>query len=100
MLKGRKPTKEEKQYMDDVVQMGCIICKMFEGVYSPAEIHHTDGKTKPEAHFKTLGLCFNHHRAKMDNKDFTSRHDFKARFEERYKPESELISITMAKVGR
>ena len=97
-MKGRNPTAAEKDYMTKVVMLGCIVCLEHHGVYSPPEIHHTDGKTKEDAHLRILGLCFNHHRAGQDNKDYTSRHPFKKRFEKRYGAEQELMVITKERI--
>jgi hypothetical protein len=90
-MKGRNPTAAEKRHMDKVASLGCIVCKWHHGVYSPAVIHHIDGKTKPEAHFNVLPLCPLHHNSKEDNEHYTSRHDFKNRFEARYGTEQELL---------
>ncbi len=92
-MKGRTPTAEEKRWMARVAEMGCIVCKK-QGYFTPCEIHHLDGKTKEGAHFKTIGLCFHHHRAGVDNELLTSRHPYKARFEKRYGNESELLNQT------
>ena len=48
--------------MDAVAALGCVVCRRALGCYSPAEIHHTQGKTKPGAHMLVLGLCPQHHR--------------------------------------
>jgi len=61
-MKGRKPTEEEKDWMDDICQFGCIVCYLeFDGLYTPAVPHHIEGKTKPGAHFQTIPLCPAHH---------------------------------------
>ena len=62
-MKGRNPTAEEKRHMTAVRELGCIACRN-KGIETPGEytlIHHTDGKTKPNAHLKTLPLCDPHH---------------------------------------
>lgn len=84
--------------MTQVVMLGCIVCLEYHQVYSPPEIHHTDGKTKEGAHFKILGLCYNHHRAGQDNEHFTSRHPNKKRFEKRYGTEQELMEKTRERI--
>ena len=78
-MKGRTPNKAEKQHMDRVSQLGCIVCRQQGKGRVPCEIHHVDGKTKPDAHFKVLPLCFEHHRMGSD-KEPISRHPYKARF--------------------
>lgn len=93
-MKGRTPTADEKRHMTAVSALGCIVCRLFMQTYSPAEIHHTDGKTKPGAHFKVLGLCHWHHRGGNDCETYTSRHPFKTEFEARYGSEQELMDKT------
>ena len=62
-MKGRNPTAAEKRHMSAVRQIGCIAC-LNNGIETPPDytlIHHIDGKTKPNAHFKVLPLCDPHH---------------------------------------
>lgn len=80
--------------MDAVQDLGCVACYVELGEITPCEIHHVAGKTKPGAHYNILGLCPPHHRHGYDNDQFTSRHPYKARFEERYGPEAQLVIIT------
>lgn len=96
MLPGRKPTPEEQQYLDDVAQLGCMICRLYLCLInehaSPAEIHHTDGKTKEGCHFKVIPLCDKHHR--LTGKGYCSRANGKKAFEDAYMPEEDLIEVT------
>ena len=57
-MKGRNPTAKEKRHMDKVSQIGCIVCRNQGNLFVPSEIHHTQGKTKVNAHFLVLPLCF------------------------------------------
>ena len=97
-MKGRTPRKAEKEWMDKISQLGCIVCLKHEDVYSPAEIHHLEGKTKPEAHFRSIPLCFNHHREGSFNFLWVSRHPWKTEFEKRYGKEIDLLELTKKKV--
>ena len=90
-MKGRRPNICEKEWMDKISQLGCIVCLKHEDVYSPAEVHHISGKTKPGAHLLTLPLCFNHHREGSFNFLWVSRHPWKTEFEKRYGKEEELL---------
>ena len=91
-MKGRKPNAEEQNHMDRVSQLGCIVCRL-QGFYGvPAEIHHIEGNTKINTHFKILPLCFEHHRMGSD-KEPISRHPYKARFEKAYGSEYKLLEI-------
>ncbi|HDI3137188.1 TPA: hypothetical protein PMB18_002178 [Vibrio cholerae] len=60
-LKGRKPTVDEQRVMDAFGKLGCIACLMKGRLRPLVSIHHTDGRTKPFAHYRTLPLCENHH---------------------------------------
>lgn len=95
-MKGRKPSAAEKLWMNKVSDIGCIVC-LNNGIESPAEIHHLDGRTKEGAHFHTIGLCARHHRL-ADNhpKDWISRHgDGVKAFEREYGTENELLLQVM-----
>ena len=90
MQGSKPPNKKEKEHMDKVQQLGCIVCKLERGIYTPAEIHHIVGKTK-RSHMRVLPLCFRHHREGSYNELFVSRHPFKREFEKRYGTEEELL---------
>lgn len=89
MLIGRKPTVDEQRHMQRVQALGCIICRIYRRQNTPAEIHHTDGKTKPDAHKKVLPLCPPHHR--IPGNGYVSRADGKRAFELEYMPEEDLL---------
>ena len=77
--------------MDKVSQIGCIVCRNQGNLFVPSEIHHTQGKTKDNAHFLVLPLCFQHHREGTMNGLWVSRHPWKKEFEKRYGTELELL---------
>jgi len=91
-IKGRSPTTNESKHMDNVSQLGCIVCRNKGLGIVPAEIHHTQGKTKLESHFKVLPLCYEHHRGGRDQEPI-SRHPWKRRFEKEYGTEKELLEL-------
>ena len=98
-MKGRNPNSKEKKHMDRVSQLGCIVCYL-QGFYGvPAEIHHIEGKTKIDTHFKVLPLCFEHHRMGSDMEPI-SRHPYKARFEKAYGTENELLELVNSMVKK
>ena len=78
--------------MDRVRDFGCIICRQQGKGRRPCEIHHVYGKTKKDAHFKVLPLCFEHHRMGSD-KEPISRHPYKARFVAAYGTEESLLDL-------
>ena len=98
MLKGRSPTSDEKTHMEAIASLGCIVCLIHHGVYSPTELHHIDGRTKPGAHFHIIPLCYRHHREGADCEEYTSRHPHKKRFERRYGTEINLMHEVLARL--
>lgn len=90
-MKGRTPTKAEREWMNAITGLGCIVCWVHKGCQTPAMPHHIDGKTKPDAHFNTIPLCHLHHQGGADCHEYVSRHPYKARFEQRYGTEQELL---------
>lgn len=90
-MNGKTPNKTEKQWLDQITQLGCIVCLLFERCFTPCEVHHTNGG---DNHLETIGLCFPHHRGGVDNAVYTSRHPYKAKFEKRYASEKELLTET------
>lgn len=98
-MKGRGANAADKQWMDRITQLGCCVCHRQFNVFTPAEVHHIDGKTKEGAHLKSIPLCYKHHRGGEDNASYTSRHPFKKRFEERYGTQYELLEWTQVKVN-
>lgn len=97
-LGGRSPTKADREWMDAISGLGCIVCHLDIGVDTPAEVHHIDGKTKPGAHRRSIPLCYLHHRAGLDNEQATSRHPYKRRFEDRYGSEELLLEQTRMRI--
>jgi len=85
--------------MDSISQLGCIVCHVHECLYTPAEIHHIGGKTKPQAHLNSIPLCFFHHRGGENTDQYVSRHPWKSAFEARYGLESELLDFTTDKLN-
>jgi hypothetical protein len=90
------PTKAEKAHWDKVAQLGCIAC-IKDGYRNPlVSIHHIDGRTKKGAHMKVLPLCAGHHQDGTGNdKNMIAVHPYKARFEEAYGKQEELLTKVM-----
>ncbi len=90
------PTKAEKHYWNQVAELGCIAC-LQDGYRNPiVSIHHCDGRTKPYAHLKVLGLCAGHHQrgANTNCPTMLAIHGDKARFEAKYGTQAELMQKT------
>lgn len=95
---GRTPNKEEKEWLDAITSLGCIVCYLGLGVFTEASPHHITGKTKPGAHMKTIPLCGRHHQ--ISGLGYVSRHgDGKARFEAAYRSEEYLLEMTAKAIG-
>lgn len=82
-------TNQERAWLDDIVEMGCIVCKQ-DWIYSPAEVHHILKSGRRQTHMETIPLCYVHHRGGMNNEIAVSRHPHKRAFEKRYGTEAEL----------
>ena len=83
----KRPTVEEKKYMSQVADYGCIACHQ-DGLNVPAEIHHIrkhTGMGLRTSHMKILPLCSLHHRTGK-----ISVHLGKKAFEEKYGTEEQL----------
>ena len=84
--------------MGRVVQLGCIVCRLYHGAKdSPAEIHHLDGKTKHNAHYRVIPLCAHHHR--QGDEYAPSIHSVAGKygysdFKERYATVEALLKVT------
>ena len=74
--------------MGRVAALGCCVCWREWQVMSPAAIHHTDGKTKPGAHFKVLPLCAQHH---QHGGYGVALHAGRAEWERRFGTQTELL---------
>ena len=66
-MMGRSPTCDEKRWMSQICEVGCIVC-INDHYISPWDCspgyclpHHIDGKTKAYAHYQTIPLCDRHH---------------------------------------
>lgn len=88
-MQGRNPTAEEQRWMDAACELGCIVCLKFESIWTEPSPHHIDGKTKPGAHFKVIGLCGRHHQ--IPGPGYETLHFNKTRFEKAYGTQYELL---------
>ena len=86
-FKGRSLTKADKERYVKLQEFGCVVCMKYLDVWSPAAIHHIDGKVKPGAHQKTIPLCGAHHQGPYG----TGLHAGKAEFERKFDTEMNLL---------
>jgi hypothetical protein len=69
----RRPTKAEREYMDLVASLGCIICRR------PPELHHPRclaGMGQRSSHMDVIPLCFDHHRGSTMSAHGRDRKEF------------------------
>ena len=92
-MRGKKPTAEEKRFHDKIASLGCIACYLDGRYMEEVSIHHIDGRTKPGAHMKVLGLCAGHHQDGTGIPGLTAVHPWKARFEKKYSKQSEILKL-------
>ena len=88
-------TKAEAKFQQDLRTMGCIVCRLFLGVRSPANIHHILSGSRRKGEMFALPLCRYHHQGGCNNPTYVSRHPFKKAFEARYG--SELVLLEKCK---
>jgi len=58
-------TKSEKEHMNRVAELGCVLCHHLGYGETPAEVHHLrhgQGMAQRASNFLTVGLCPEHHR--------------------------------------
>jgi len=89
----------EKEYLDAVAQLGCIICRNVLGIYdSPAVIHHIrtgQGASQRASNYFTIPLCPLHH---TNGGYGVAIHAGKKAFEMLYGTELNLLAQTIQEV--
>lgn len=55
-------TKTEKHHVNAVASVGCVICREYDDVITPCEIHHIGEGSGQRSDFMVAGLCEQHHR--------------------------------------
>ena len=97
-MKGRNPTAEEKALWSRMAEYGCVACHKDGWVNRQVSIHHIDGRTKPGAHKRVLPLCAGHHQDGTGIPGLIAVHPWKARFEDRYGKQDDLLNEIMGKI--
>lgn len=87
-------TKLEKRWLNAITELGCIVCLVFDRLFSPAEPHHLLDGGRRRGHLFTIPLCPGHHRFGLDTEVATSRDQCRRRFEARYGTEESLLEKT------
>ena len=86
----KPPTKEEREHMSRVAEMGCIVCRQMGYPGTPAELHHIRagaGAGQRSSHFRVIPLCFHHHSAQGSD----GFHKAPRSWQERHGTEEELL---------
>lgn len=95
--KQRAVTHIEHAIWTQLAELGCIAC-LKDGHYNPhVSIHHVDGRTKPGCHLLVLPLCGPHHQD--DGSGAVAVHPWKARFEQRYGAQLDLVAECRKLIG-
>lgn len=94
---SKSKTKEEKKWLSDVAELGCICCRNMGFGASLAEIHHVrtgQGMAQRASHTDVLPLCPPHHRACYE----TGFHASPKSWQEIHGTEIELLEQTKQEV--
>jgi len=83
-MKKRAATQKEKDYMDDVRALGCLICRRY------AQIHHVTGHAYgSRSNMRVLPLCADHH---QNNAYGHALHNGTKTFESNYGTQAEMLA--------
>jgi len=90
MAKKKVATKGEREFLNKVASLGCLVCQR------PANVHHIRpiglGIGMRSSHYQTIPLCHDHHQGQF------SIHNCKEQFEARYGTEAELLHRTLKEI--
>lgn len=87
--------KAEALFQAHVRILGCIVCRLHLGLFSPCEIHHCLSGGRRRGEMFVLGLCVPHHRGGRDDEECVSRDHNQRRFEAAYGTEESLLKKTI-----
>ena len=92
---ARSKTKKEKEHMDRVSRLNCLICRKEVNPFSPAELHHIRdvsmiGLGQRAKHTQVIPLCIAHHRIGKE-----SFHNNSRAFSKKWGSQKELLIETL-----
>lgn len=93
------PTAEESAWMKKVAAFGCIVCWLHHGARTPGAVHHLIQGGRRMGHLYTINLCDPGHHQNSPTPAKISRHPNKARFEQAYGTEMELLAAMQELLG-
>lgn len=85
-----KPTAEQRRHMGRVAELGCIVCRHWFGLFSPAQVHHIragNGLAQRD-HDRVIPLCYQHHQSGVHG---VAIHAGRLEWESRWGTEEELL---------
>ena len=94
-------TKEEKDHLSKVADLGCIACYLQDTPGTPAEIHHPragKGTAQRASHFDAIPLCPAHHRG-TQHPSVPSIHLARRAFIEQFGTEADLLAVVRERLG-
>jgi len=95
----RAPTIEETRWLDAIVRYGCIACRLDGMQPRPTAVHHIVDGGRRLGHLFSLGLCDPGHHQGGESLGLVSRHPWKARFEQRYGTEMDLLAFLRREIA-
>ncbi|HHT7559290.1 Ref family recombination enhancement nuclease [Raoultella ornithinolytica] len=96
---ARNNSKKDKAHFARLVELGCIVCKLHLGVYSPPEIHHIRagcGIGQRSDNSRAIPLCHAHHRTGGYS---VAIHAGRKSWEEKFGTEAELLNQVLQELG-
>jgi len=96
---SKSKTKAEKNHLERVVALGCIVCKSLGYEDIPAEIHHCSkgtGLAVRADNYHVIPLCALHHRLGGYG---VAIHAGRKTWEQKYGTESDLLAQVNAELG-
>lgn len=95
MVKKKNKKKSEKDHLERVVSLGCVVCRNLGYGPTPAMAHHIltgQGMSQRAGHFCVIPLCSDHHQ----NGGFgVAIHAGQKTFERMYGSELDLLDQTI-----
>ena len=91
--------KVERQHLDRVAGLGCVVCRNNDLGESPASIHHCighhfKGLSQRASHYETIPLCHAHHQGEFGIHAIGMRV-----WEDQYGSQVDLLSQVLSEVG-
>lgn len=99
-MKPKPMTAEERRYVSEALELGCMVCRCHKGAHTPAEWHHVTAGGRRMGHKEGFPLCPMHHRGVGLVPGEVPRHSpnggqgGRSAFERAYQPEFLFVTMT------